>query len=291
MMRNSVFNIAAIVAALCCIVLMASCGTKKNVPATPYEPADITGEPGDAFTSLAASYKPWTDVSMPVRVELKEPKNLGISGKAAMVHGKSVYLSLRFLGMELGAVYVDTDSIYVVSKMQKLAYVESLDFFRRSFGFSLDDIQSLLLGQVFVPGKGTVTEKEANNFSITAGDSSDTWILTPKKTPSKVTWHFEGCMSRTADAMTSIVESLIVSPASMKPLSAGFKSHTDTQGGIAASQVSLAATMSKHSLRLDITWSLNRAEWNKGIAPAVPKVPSNYRRITTAGLLEMLKKL
>lgn len=291
MMKISVSKIAAIAAAVCCIVLMASCGAKKNVPSTPYEPVNDTGAPGNAFSALAASYKPWTDVSMPVRVELKEPKNLGISGKAAMVHGKSVYLSLRFLGMELGAVYVDTDSIYVLSKMQKLAYVESLDFFRRSFGFSLDDIQSLLLGQVFVPGKGTVTGNEARDFSITPGDGSDTWILTPKKTPSKVTWHFEGRTSQTADVLTSIVESLIVSPASMKPLSARFASQTDTEAGMAASQVSLAATMSKHSLRLDITWSLNRAEWNKGIAPAVPKVPSNYRRITTAGLLEMLKKL
>ena len=290
-MKISVFNIAAIGAALCCIVLMTSCGSKKNLPATPYEPVGETGELGQAFNSLAASYKPWTDVSMPVRVELKEPKNLGISGKAAMVQGKSVYLSLRFLGMELGAVYVDTDSIYVVSKMQKLAYVESLDYFRRSFGFSLDDIQSLLLGQVFVPGKGTVTEKEARDFSITAGDGSDTWHLTPKKTPAKVSWYFEGSMSRTSDGLAAIVESLIVSPAAMKPLTADFTSHTDTQGGVAASQVSLAAAMNRHSLRLDIIWNLNRAEWNKGIAPAVPKVPSNYRRMTTAGLLEMLKKL
>ena len=87
------------------------------------------------------------------------------------------------------------------------------------------------------------------------------------------------------------MQALIVNPSAMKPLSAIFGEHTDTSAGIVASEVNLSATMSKRSLKLNIIWNFDRAEWNKGISSAAPKISSSYNRLTTKGLLELLKKL
>lgn len=295
-MKTNFTGIAIASAIVCCLMFFSSCSSKKSTTKQSYETSaeqDKTEKDPlkTAFSSLAASYKPWTDVSMPVKLELKEPKRFSISGKASMVYGKSVYMSLRLLGMELGAIYVDTDSIYILSKMQRMAYVESLDYFSKNFGFALEDIQSLLLGQAFVPGKGALTLASQKDFRLQQGEKSGEMILNPAKTQRNVSWHFEGEYRQDSDGIAAIINALIVQPATMQPLSAVFSDQSETSAGIVASEVNMAATMSKKSLKVNVIWSLNRAEWNKGIAPSVPKVPSNYTRLTTKGLAELLKKL
>lgn len=295
-MKKYIVRTTATAVTVFCMLLLASCGSKKAATRPGYESSaeqtQTTKDPlKGAFSSLANSYKPWKDVSLPVKLELKEPKRFSISGKASMVHDKSVNISLRILGMELGAIYVDQDSIYIVSKMQRMAYVESLDFFSRNFGFTLEDIQSLLLGQAFVPGKGTLTLSEERNFRLQQGENADEWIFTPAQTPRNVSWHFEGRNPQAEEGLGAILQALIVNPSAMKPLSAIFGEHTDTSAGIVASEVNLSATMSKRSLKLNIIWNFDRAEWNKGISSAAPKISSSYNRLTTKGLLELLKKL
>ncbi len=295
-MKTNITRIALASAILCCLMLCASCSSKKSTPKQSYESsAEQAKKEKDplavAFASLASSYKPWTDVSMPVKLELKEPKRFSVSGKASMVYGKSVYMSLRLLGMELGAIYVDTDSIYIMSKMQRMAYVESLDYFSKNFGFTLEDIQSLLLGQAFVPGKGALTLAAQKDFKLRNGEKTGELILSPAKTPRNVSWHFKGQYTQEEEGIAAIINALIVQPATMQPLSALFSGQCETSGGTVASEVSMSATMSKKSLKVNVIWSLNRAEWNKGIAPSAPKIPSNYTRLTTKGLTELLKKL
>jgi len=295
-MKTYIAKIAFLSAFVCCLMLFASCGSKKSATKQPYEPsAEQSKTEKDplkaAFYSLAESYKPWSDVSMPVKLELKEPKRFSVSGKASMVYGKSVYLSFRILGMELGSVYVDTDSIYIISKMQHMAYVESLGYFSQNFGFTLEDIQSLLLGRAFTPGKGALTLSSERDFRLKNGEKTGEWILTPAKTPRNVTWHFEGQNLQTETGIAAIVNALFVEPTTIAPISAVFNDQYETLAGIVASEVNLSATMSKKSLRINVIWNLNRAEWNKGITPAVPKIPSNCTRLTTKGLIGLLKKL
>lgn len=295
-MKTNIIRIAASAAIICVLLLSASCGSKKSASRQDYEPSHEQQEPGknplrEAYASLASSYRPWTDVSMPVKLELKEPKRFSISGKASMVKGKSVYMSLRILGMEVGAVYIDNDSLYIVSKMQRMAYVESLGFFSRNFGFTLEDIQSMLLGQAFIPEKGTVRVSDERDFKLAFGAESGKWDMTPVKTPRNVSWHFEGSMPQAEAGIAALIEALIVNPASMKPMTATFADQAETPAGIVAGEIGVSASMSKRSLRLNVLWSLNRADWNKGISPSAPNIPASYRRITTKGLIDLLKKL
>ncbi len=268
------------------VFLLGSCGPNRHPKKTGYRPAP---ELKTDFETLTASYSQWTDVSMPVKVELEAPKRMSVSGKATMVHGKSVHLSMRFLGIEVGSVFIGTDSVFIIAKMQRMAYAESLDIFRREFGFTLDDIQSLLLGQAFDPGKGTVTAAAAPYFETGNSTTPGSWILTPTKTPEGVSWHFEA--TRSADGLESVVNALIVAPDGMKPLTAHFSGHQTTGAGMTASEVAVEASLRGKPLKLNIIWNLNRAEWNEGIAPSYPKIPSDYRRITTKGLTDLLKKL
>lgn len=291
-MRTDIYKVALAAAVAGALLLLSSCGSKKNVvtqPGTPETETVATTDPlKAAYAYIAASYKPWTDVSVPVKLELKEPKHFSISGKASMVNGKSVYMSLRFLGMELGAVYVDTDSIYILSKMQRMAYVESLDVFSRNFGITLDDIQSLLLGRAFVPGKGSLQLSDEKSFKIAA--LGEIITLTPVKLPRNVSWHFKVVTTGTADTFRATVGRLTVDPAGHQPVTALFSSPVETPAGIVAGEVNLSGTLRKKQLSANVIWDMKRAEWNKGISPSVPSVPSGYSRITTQGLLELLSK-
>lgn len=292
-MRNNIVRAALAAVVSASLLLLASCGSKKTAATQPYSPEKEAGPSSaylkDTYASIATSYKPWTDVAMPVKLELKEPKRFSISGKASMVNGKSVYMSLRLLGMELGAVYVDTDSIYILSKLQRMAYVESLSVFSRNFGFTLDDIQSLLLGRAFVPGKGSLQLSDEKEFKLAA--LGETVTLTPVKLPRNVSWHFEAVTTGAADTFRAIVGSLVVSPANMQPLSATFSSPDHTPAGLVAGEVRLSGTVGKKAVSANVIWDIRRAEWDKGISPSVPSVPAGYSRITTKGLLELLGKL
>lgn len=278
---------------LAVLLLMASCGSKKNTSHSQYTPeTETTADPlVEAYSSMAASYKPWQDMQASVKLELVQPKKLSISGKATMVYGKSVYLSLRFLGMELGQIYVDSDSIYITSKLQRMAYVEAMSVFTKSFGFTLEDVQSMLLGQAFVPGKGTAGMNTRRDFKLDQGSEAGTWRLIPVDTPSKVDWYFEGSMPDTASGLQAIIDALVVRPASMSPLSATFAKPVDTGAGIAASEVSMSATVSKKALKVNVIWNLQKAEWNKGVTSSAPTIPASYTRLTTTGLINLLKKL
>ena len=121
-----------------------------------------------AAMALAASYSDWTDVQMPVRMELTAPKNFAISGRASMVRGKAIYISMRMLGLEVASVYIDTDTVVVMEKLKKTAYVESLPKFTAAFGLTVGDIQDLLLGRAFAPGTGTLAQGNMSLFKTDA---------------------------------------------------------------------------------------------------------------------------
>ena len=89
----------------------------------------------------------------------------------------------------------------------------------------------------------------------------------------------------------AIIDALVVRPASMSPLSATFAKPVDTGAGIAASEVSMSATVSKKALKVNVIWSLQKAEWNKGVTSSAPTIPASYTRLTTTGLINLLKKL
>lgn len=88
----------------------------------------------------------WTTFSAPLKVKLESPKKLSISGRCTMERGKSILLSVRMLGMEIGNAYVTPDSVYVLDKVHKYILAESLDAVLNGNYIEFTALQELLMG-------------------------------------------------------------------------------------------------------------------------------------------------
>ncbi|MDE6277976.1 MAG: DUF4292 domain-containing protein [Muribaculaceae bacterium] len=141
--------------ALIIAVLLSSCHKKAALPADTEDPAAPTDtlalvpEEGEAVASVQfpASFGEWTSVEVPVQVRLSSPRSFSVSGRATMVKGRDIFVSLRFIGLELGQLYANSDSVFLVEKVHKWYIAESLERLGGRTGLTIADLQGYLLGR------------------------------------------------------------------------------------------------------------------------------------------------
>lgn len=294
---------------LCIILLAAAAACKSSkkavTPVESYSPGaqtEITqpqpkGAPSldDDYRAMTAAYTTWNDVSVPVKVQIRKPKNLSVSGTLSMAYGKALSLSLKMLFIEVATIYADHDSVLVVSKAAGAYYSESMERLTEMTGLTLADIQSLMLGQAFVPGQGTATPAQLKQFRLaddpeTGGNGFRAWSLAPKKMPKGVDWHFTGIASD--DAASGVTPQIFALDivAGKNTLRCTFAQSELTAAGIIASSVQLEGTVKKHAVDVIVSGMASRASWNTGRTPSKPSVPRNARRLTTAQVFKLLDK-
>lgn len=273
-----------IIISLATVAIFALNSCKSNRTATTVTPAPAV-EQADVFQSVAASYGEWSDVKMPVKIELMQPKKFSISGTLTMTDGSAVGIRLRMFGMEVGNLYVGADSVIAVVKPMGVYYAESTERFTAASGFGLSDIQALLLGRAFVPGNGQITQAEAPDFTTDRLEDGD-YLLMPKTQPESVAYFY------TATAGDKLaVNGLAMEVSGHKPAFCNFSDASDTPAGTVAGEIRLRATVRDHNIECTLTTNPGKAEWNRSIAIDRPTIPRNARRLSTAQLLNMLKSL
>lgn len=140
-------------------------------------------------TQVAASYKPWTRLSMDGDLKLDKVP-LPTSVKVYMERGKLVIVSLRVMFMgEMGRVEITPDSILMVNKGKKVYVKEGIRRYLDKFGGDISNLQDLLLGRVFIMNAGTLTAQTAPLVDVSSG-ASDTWIVTPKNQDARAHYGF-----------------------------------------------------------------------------------------------------
>ena len=266
--------------------LATSCGSKKNIHKQEYTPeATQTSEsPKEMFCSLADSYADWTDVSMPVKLRLIEPKNMSLSGTAKMVRNEAVYLSFRVFGFEVGSFYADNDSILLYVKAMDMYYTEATGNLAERYGISLGNLQSLVLGQAFTPRGGVLKAADAKKFEMAADGGN--LEFSPKSMPKGLAWTY----SATAKEGSTVLTGLSIMPASLATIDCAFGEAEVTPAGMVAPSMSAATVFSKKQLAASIDWSLDRAKWNEGLSVGKPKISKGARRVDAEYLLKMIKK-
>lgn len=264
------------------------CSSKKSSVAAGYEKAEnkVEIKPANNFDGLSNSYTAWTDVKMPVKVRLSKPISLSASGTATMVKGKSIGISVKVFGIEMASLYADEDSVYMIVKLNRIAYVESMEKFSSATGLCLADLQSIILGQAFAPGKGTITYKDANLFKIS--DSSDMWSFSPKKLPQGFGCIFSATGSKEG-SMVPVLESLKVDMPGSRSIDCTFSGHSLTPGGMISESVDLKANVTSKPIECNLTWSMDKARWNRGISPNPPTVNPSYTRLSTTQLIKFIQ--
>lgn len=159
---STIRHFSAAAAAL--ILLTAASGCHRKPSAGDGEiPHEVCPEPvetpstSDPVTAVQTgiefpeSFGAWTSLEVPVQVSVTSPKSLSIGGRASMVQGRELLISLRFIGFEVAQLYADCDSVFAVDKMHKWYVAESIDRLGARTGLTLADLQGYLLGRPVRP--------------------------------------------------------------------------------------------------------------------------------------------
>ncbi len=236
--------------------------------------------PVSVITTLAEGYGEWADVSMPVKVNLLEPKYLSVSGKAVMVRDKEIYISLRVLGFEAGGIYIDRDSVFIYEKLHKIMLAEPMSHVSRATGLTLGDIQNAILGRVFVSGEGTLGVATVKRFKLDAADGLI--AMTPVRNRKNFTWVFN-----VTDSRQPSLRSLTVDAAGRAALDCVYTPALETAVGSVASGITVDAVYGKRKVKAGLDWSLSKAQWNSG-AETRWKKPRGYTRLDFNKIIKML---
>lgn len=285
--------LVAVMAAV--IAMLPSCHTARKAAEVPGQKelppseTEVRRSPDMDFDALAASYGEWKNVKVPVKLELESPKRFSISGRASMVRGEAVLISLRMLGFEVAVIYADRDSVYIAEKYHKILYAESLSKFTAAFGLTIEDVQNLLLGRVFVPGHGAVDSGDRKDFRFMEVENTPAryvWEMLPKKHPGSVDWAFT--VNTAAGASFPVVQRLRIVPQGRGEISCRFTGVVSTPVGAVASSAKVSATVRNRDIRATLVWTLKNARWNESGFSVSYTPPDNYTRVTTEQLYKML---
>ena len=277
-MRNSR---SFILVSLCCAAFLCILsGCRASKPTSSISPAEnqVKNYPKTAEGEVEAmidSYKTWSDVTMSFRCNLRSPKSISVSGKATMIRGSEIKLSLRMLGFEVAGLYANSDSIYVYEKLNHTMIVESMDRLTAATGLDINGVQDLLLGHITNP---TDRSNSTAGFKITSDDNNI--LLTLKGRGYNMTYTLlrgEVCSLSALD-----VEAPGKGQAACK-----YSAPYLTEAGPVSPTADFNAKFGKISVEAALSWSLETASWNKGLQPS-PNLPKGYRRITATQLVKSL---
>lgn len=286
---KSIYRIAAAAVAVLLVIGLASCGSRRPTTVAGGTYGEVSLD--ECFGNLAASYAPWTSMSAPMKIEVSEPVRFSASGKAEMVKGQCISMVFRKIGIKVAELYVDRDSVMFVVKPLKIAYTESFARFSNSTGLTLDDLQSVLLGQAFVPGRGTVAAGSLSAFTLAAADGGAIgedvvrWTMTPRRSPDEI--YFTAATPMPFGSEASRLEAVGVNAGGGVKFE--YSDFANTGAGLIGSRANLRATFGGKSLSGSLRWTADRSDWNKPLTVGRPSIPADYRRLDTAAMLRIIQ--
>ncbi len=289
MTMKSIYRIAAAAVAVLLVIGLASCGSRRPTTVAGGTYGEVSLD--ECFGNLAASYAPWTSMSAPMKIEVSEPVRFSASGKAEMVKGQCISMVFRKIGIKVAELYVDRDSVMFVVKPLKIAYTESFARFSNSTGLTLDDLQSALLGQAFVPGRGTVAAGSLSAFTLAAADGGAIgedvvrWTMTPRRSPDEI--YFTAATPMPFGSEASRLEAVGVNAGGGVKFE--YSDFANTGAGLIGSRANLRATFGGKSLSGSLRWTADRADWNKPLTVGRPSIPVDYHRLDTAAMLRIIQ--
>ena len=275
----------ALLAAICFGFMLSSCGSKKQVTTTvPVSQTSVKVTDTDAKQSLQTYSTAWERLSVPLTVRLRKPSSISISGTALMERGKSVTLSLRFLGMEMAVMHLTSDSIVALDKYHSRYVAESLRNFLGGVPVNITNVQDLVLGRPFLLGSTRSAAADINAFEFENDAASGCITMIPKAPVASVEYGF------TFDAAMQLL-GLIVKAGNGEPVTVTYGQPELTTFGPIAASTSVAATFGKTQVDASLEWSPRKAKWNNDVKLRTIEIPSKYQRISASSLLKMFSSL
>lgn len=278
---KTILNYLHYIAVAVMVALFTACGSHRKA-LTPEQLATASVE--DRFDAMVSSYKPWHSLSVPVKVELRSPSRLSLSGRAYMVKDSLVHVSMRVLGFEVAYMHVTRDSVYCVDKVHHLAVIEGIDRLSSNAGITLGQLQSLLIGRAIIPGQhGDLTRKSRNITLKSADNESDMWSMTAVSTG-----QYPYTCVYDVDPAVNQVSSVTVELPGRNPVAVSYQSPVECQLGYFPSSLSCDVTVASKRLDASLRYTTGSLRINNADVPSFSRPGSNYRIIKAADLVKSL---
>ena len=233
-------------------------------------------------STLAQTSSQWETFYAPFSFRCVQPTSLSVSGRATMVRDQYIYLSMRMMGFEVATVYVDRDSAFVADKYHKVYMAEPISSLTARTGITIGDIQDILMGRAFYPGKGTLCLVEEVQAYFSPMEQEDGIVLMPRRIPAGTSWFF------TIDDSPEL-RRLTVEPDGLSPFMAEYGVAIIGDAGSVASSITIAGEVGDRPIEAMCQWNLEKAKWNEPV-----NEPSlsfrGYRRLSAAELMGALKE-
>lgn len=268
------------------VFLISSCHSQKQEIASGGNrpKKGIIGKKSPQADLLADTYTPWESFYAPFNLRINNPVRMTVSGRATMQKDRYINFSLRMMGIEVAQLWIDNDSILMADKFHKLLVTAPFSAVTDKTGMNMADLQSLLLGQAFYPGRGTINSHEAFSSLFQYMQTDSTAMLIPRKMPQDINW----CMIL-GENPEPVLEGLVVQPGAYEPFEAIFGVQTATPAGTVAAELSANGVLANRPMQVNLFWNLQKAEFNGKRTCARPDF-KGYTRLTPAQLIESLKQ-
>lgn len=266
-----------IVGSLILIFMLSGCRSAKS-PVTPdYSGTKMTLTQRAEF--VIAGYQPWEEINLPVKVAVKEPTKVSVSGRIYMRRDKDIYITLRVLGMEVANMYVNADSVFVTDKLHKYYIAESISDIFAGASLTIGDIQDALLGRAFVNNRGTLSDNLIKDVTI-AQEEDNTWTITPRsRINNKIEYQF-----RFDDSDNSLL-SLVFNVAG-KLYGCSYSSPVTVDNNRFMEKLEVKATVGKKNIDATLSFDFDKVKWEVP-SSARWRLNDSYKRLTPQALIKL----
>lgn len=230
--------------------------------------------------TVAEANKDWADFSATGNMTIEAGSKIKSGVQLRMIKGKSVSFSIRpFLGIEMGKMLIEVDSVTIVDKYHGCFMKESIGKFL-GLGITVDALQNLLLARPFDLQTGAVCPDNSNLFHVSACYDENMWVLLPKETPDAFTYFF--------DMMGNNIREFTIDLKNGKLYSLVFKSYKETDKGHFATEIQ--AEMAFAGTPVTFILDLDKGiRWDSGLTDTI-NIPKGARRLSFDDIIHSLTK-
>ncbi len=274
-----------IIPMLLALLALAGCGSAKQAAESAAKPAATATASSQGqvspLGSIANTFGSWTTLKAGGNVGISGGKSLSSNMQVRMQRGKSIFISVRPMGLvEVARLVITGDTLLVVDKIHKRYIQEKVSLITGGIPVTVSTMQDLMLGRAFVLGQGTLSPSTTGQ--VTLANLNGTLQVKPKQSYNGYEYGFN------FNSNHQIVSAWVAPVNAAQGQSAYKLSYADvkkTVAGNVAGSIGATSQINKKDFSLKLSYS--SLAWNEEVTVDT-KIPAGYTRVAGDKLLNML---
>lgn len=164
MKTNKIFTTALL---LCLMICLGGCASKKSVAGgTTVATAPATDSRTVLLQDALQKYTDWNTVQLSGKIHLE---SLPVSPSVKIYMKRGEQLTISASAILVGEVFraeLSKDSLFIVNKIKKVYCKEGGEKLRQIYPTLCEELQSLLLGRMIVPGNGVLSAANISKVNV-----------------------------------------------------------------------------------------------------------------------------